>query len=45
MKHIMYQVGLLLAGFFIVPEALVGIRDGAVDLALGRDVPAPVADL
>ena len=29
----------------MVAEALVGIRDRAVDLALGRDVPAPVEDL
>ena len=41
---VLVGVGLLLVGFFIVVEALVGIRDGAVDLALGRDVPAPALE-
>ena len=38
-------VGLRRVGFFKVADALVGIRDGAVDLALSRDVPAPAVDL
>ena len=42
---VLVGIGLLRDGFFMVAEALVGIRDGAVDLALGRDVPAPVEDL
>ena len=42
---VLVGVGLRRVGFFTIADALVGIRDGAVDLALGRDVPAPVAYL
>ena len=38
-------VGLRREGFFMVAEALVGIRDGAVDRVLSRDIPALVVDL
>ena len=42
---VLVGVGLLLVGFFTIADALVGIRNGTVDLALGRDVPAPATDL
>ena len=45
MLLVLVGAGLCRVGFFTIADALVGIRDGAVDLALGRDVPAPVADL
>ena len=45
MLLVLVGVGLRRVGFFTIADALVGIRDGAVDLALGRDVPAPAVDL
>ena len=42
---VLVGVGLRREGFFMAVEALVGIRDGAIDLALRRDVPAPAVDL
>ena len=42
---VLVGVGLRRVAFFTIADALVGIRDGAVDRVLGRDVPAPAADL
>ena len=45
MLLVLVGVGLRRVGFFTIADALVGIRDGAVDRALGRDVPAPAVNL
>ena len=45
MLLVLVGAGLRREGFFMAAEALVGIRDGAVDRALRRDVPALAVDL
>ena len=45
MLLVLVGVGLCREGFFNTTNAFVGIRDGAVDRALKRDVPVPIVDL